>query len=85
MTERNSVCQFCAAEGRKKIMYVVAPSLFGADFTVLGKQVHAVEEAGAKYLHLDCFCPQDIRTHIRRAYDGYETGTVYHGIKGSRG
>ncbi len=34
-------------------MYVVAPSLLGADFTVLGKQVHAVEEAGAKYLHLD--------------------------------
>ncbi len=53
MPERNSVCQFCRVEGRRKFIYVVALSLLGADFTVLGKQVHAVEEAGAKYLHLD--------------------------------
>lgn len=34
-------------------MYAVAPSLLGADFTILKQQVHAVEKAGARYLHLD--------------------------------
>lgn len=34
-------------------MYIIAPSLLGADFAVLEQQIHAVEEAGAGYLHLD--------------------------------
>lgn len=34
-------------------MYILAPSLLGADFTMLGQQIHAVEQAGARYLHLD--------------------------------
>lgn len=34
-------------------MYVLAPSLLGADFKNLEKEVKAVEEAGARYLHLD--------------------------------
>lgn len=34
-------------------MYILAPSLLGADFTMLRQQILAVEEAGAGYLHLD--------------------------------
>lgn len=34
-------------------MYVIAPSLLGADFTMLGQQIRDVEKAGARYLHLD--------------------------------
>ena len=34
-------------------MYILAPSLLGADFTLLRQQILAVEEAGAEYLHLD--------------------------------
>lgn len=34
-------------------MYMLAPSLLGADFTMLGQQIRAVESAGARYLHLD--------------------------------
>ncbi len=34
-------------------MYTVAPSILGADFSKLGAEIHAVERAGAKYLHLD--------------------------------
>lgn len=33
--------------------YELAPSVLAADFTRLGEQVRAVEEAGAGYLHLD--------------------------------
>jgi len=34
-------------------MIDIAPSLLAADFTHLGKDVEAAEEAGARYLHLD--------------------------------
>lgn len=34
-------------------MYILAPSLLAADFGHLAEQVKAVEDAGAKYLHLD--------------------------------
>lgn len=34
-------------------MHIIAPSLLGADFTILRQQIHAVEKAGAEYLHLD--------------------------------
>lgn len=34
-------------------MYAIAPSLLGADFTMLKQQVNVIEKAGAKYLHLD--------------------------------
>lgn len=34
-------------------MYVLAPSLLGADFKNLEREIKAVEEAGARYLHLD--------------------------------
>ncbi|KAI4452937.1 mitogen-activated protein kinase kinase kinase 20-related [Holotrichia oblita] len=35
------------------LMYILAPSMLAADFTVLGEQIKIVEEAGAKYLHID--------------------------------
>lgn len=31
----------------------IAPSILSADFTILGKEVRAVEEAGADYIHID--------------------------------
>lgn len=34
-------------------MFILAPSLLGADFSRLEEQIRAVDEAGAKYLHLD--------------------------------
>lgn len=34
-------------------MYILAPSLLGADFNILGKQIKETEEAGAEYLHID--------------------------------
>ena len=32
---------------------ILSPSILAADFSQLGEEVHAVEEAGAQYLHLD--------------------------------
>lgn len=32
---------------------ILAPSILAADFSRLGEEIRAVEEAGAKYLHLD--------------------------------
>ena len=34
-------------------MYIVSPSILAADFSNLGRQIKAVEEAGARYLHID--------------------------------
>ena len=34
-------------------MYVLSPSVLGADFTRLGEEVRTVAEAGAEYIHLD--------------------------------
>lgn len=34
-------------------MIILAPSLLGADFRCLEQEIKAVEQAGAKYLHLD--------------------------------
>ena len=34
-------------------MYILAPSLLAADFTVLGEQIRETEQAGAEYLHID--------------------------------
>lgn len=34
-------------------MYQLAPSILAADFTKLGEQVRALENAGASYLHID--------------------------------
>ena len=34
-------------------MYRLAPSMLAADFTRLGEEIHAVEEVGAHYLHID--------------------------------
>ncbi len=34
-------------------MFILAPSLLGADFSRLEEQIRAVDKAGAKYLHLD--------------------------------
>lgn len=34
-------------------MYILAPSLLGADFSKLNQQIEAVARAGAAYLHLD--------------------------------
>ena len=34
-------------------MNILAPSLLGCDFSNLERQIKAVEEAGAGYLHLD--------------------------------
>ncbi|MCR4788739.1 MAG: ribulose-phosphate 3-epimerase [Lachnospiraceae bacterium] len=33
--------------------FIMAPSILAADFTILGKQIKAVEKAGAPYLHID--------------------------------
>ena len=34
-------------------MYVLAPSLLAADFSILGQQIKETEKAGAEYLHID--------------------------------
>ena len=34
-------------------MYILAPSLLAADFTILGEQIKETEKAGAQYLHID--------------------------------
>lgn len=34
-------------------MYILAPSILAADFSKLGEEVKVIEEAGAKYLHID--------------------------------
>lgn len=34
-------------------MYILSPSLLGADFKILGSQIKETEKAGAKYLHID--------------------------------
>lgn len=34
-------------------MVIVAPSILSADFTRLGEEIHAVEAAGAEWLHID--------------------------------
>ncbi|MCI8948782.1 MAG: ribulose-phosphate 3-epimerase [Lachnospiraceae bacterium] len=34
-------------------MYILAPSILGADFSMLDQQIKAVSDAGARYLHLD--------------------------------
>lgn len=34
-------------------MLILAPSVLAADFKELGKQIQAVEQAGARYIHLD--------------------------------
>ena len=37
----------------KKVGILIAPSILAADMTKLGEQVHAVEEAGADWIHVD--------------------------------
>lgn len=34
-------------------MYILSPSLLGADFKILGSQIKETESAGAEYLHID--------------------------------
>jgi len=34
-------------------MVIIAPSILSADFTKLGDEIHAVEAAGAEWLHID--------------------------------
>lgn len=34
-------------------MNILSPSILSADFTVLGEQIKAIKEGGAKYLHID--------------------------------
>ncbi|MEJ2038761.1 MAG: ribulose-phosphate 3-epimerase [Desulfosarcinaceae bacterium] len=34
-------------------MRLIAPSILSADFTILGKEIRAVEEAGADWIHVD--------------------------------
>ena len=34
-------------------MYILSPSLLGADFNILGKQIRETQQAGAEYLHID--------------------------------
>ncbi|NLL77018.1 MAG: ribulose-phosphate 3-epimerase [Clostridiales bacterium] len=34
-------------------MLILSPSILAADFSILGKQIKEVEEAGAQYLHID--------------------------------
>ena len=34
-------------------MYILSPSLLGADFKILGSQIKETEKAGAEYLHID--------------------------------
>ena len=34
-------------------MYILAPSLLAADFTILGEQIREIQKAGVNYLHID--------------------------------
>ena len=34
-------------------MIILAPSILGADFRKLGEELHAIDLAGAQYVHLD--------------------------------
>lgn len=34
-------------------MNILAPSILAADFSRLGEQIKAVDEAGAQYIHID--------------------------------
>lgn len=34
-------------------MYILSPSLLGADFKILGSQIKETQQAGAEYLHID--------------------------------
>ena len=34
-------------------MYILAPSLLAADFTILGEQIKETQKCGAEYLHID--------------------------------
>ena len=34
-------------------MNILSPSILSADFTRLGEQIHALDEAGAQYMHID--------------------------------
>lgn len=43
----------CEKKGTGINMYVLAPSLLGADFKILGSQIKETEQAGAEYLHID--------------------------------
>ena len=32
---------------------ILSPSILAADFSILGEQIRAVDEAGAQYIHID--------------------------------
>ncbi len=40
-------------DNRRKFMELIAPSILSADFTCLGKELAAIESAGADWVHID--------------------------------